>query len=110
MSSGRSTTYRVELTDRATLDLAAIYDFVEADQVEAAARWFNELEILILSLDHLPERGATTGEDRRLRQLLHGNKPHFYRIIYSIDQQAKNVLVLHIRHRARGAFSPSEIV
>jgi len=45
-----------------------------------------------------------TPENAGLRHLLYGNRPHIYRIIYSIDEQAGEVNVAQIRHGARFPF------
>ena len=55
----------------------------------------------VLSLSEHPSRCPTTSEDEGLRHLLYGRKPHIYRVIFTIDQQAQLVTVLHIRHGAR---------
>ncbi|NYF80122.1 type II toxin-antitoxin system RelE/ParE family toxin [Granulicella arctica] len=104
MSSAKSIAYRVELAERAVLDLESIYFEIDAENSPSALRWYNGLEEIVFSLDRLPDRGARTEEDRRLRQLLYGNKPHIYRIIYSIGRTAKRVTVIHIRHGARDSF------
>jgi toxin ParE1/3/4 len=57
-----------------------------------------------LSLDERPERTPATPENKTLRDLLFGKKPNVYRIIYAIDQRARVVRVLHIRHGARSRF------
>jgi len=38
---------------------------------------------------------------RGLRNLLHGKKPHVYRVIYEVDEARQAVLVLTVRHGAR---------
>jgi len=38
-----------------------------------------------------------------LHHLLYGNKPHIYRVIYSVEDARKNVTILTIRHGARKA-------
>jgi toxin ParE1/3/4 len=86
------------------LDLESIYAEIDADNSPAALRWYGELEELTFSLDRLPDRGTRNEEDRKLRQLLYDNKPHIYRIIYSIHRPAKQVIVVHIRHGARDSF------
>lgn len=63
--------------------------------------WFKGLEEVIYSLEHHPTRAPTTTEDRKLRHLLYGKKPHVYRIIYEIEQRPLLVNVLHIRHGSR---------
>lgn len=103
MSFARSTAYRVEITEPAALDLDFIYEEIGAAITPAAADWYTALEDLILSLERLPERGAAVPEDRTLRQLFHGNKPHVYRIIYDIVPATRTVRILHIRHGARAS-------
>ncbi len=96
--------FHVELTARAHRDLAAIYEYIQAGSSDRAFRWFNRLEDVILSLEKRPERGSVTRENPRLRQLLYENKPHIYRVIYSIQRRNQLVSVLHIRHGARRDF------
>jgi plasmid stabilization system protein ParE len=96
--------FRVNLTARAHRDLAAIYEYIQAGSSVQAFRWFNRLEKAILSLEKHPRRGTVAREDSRLRQILYGNKPHVYRIIYSIRERSRVVSVLHIRHGARQDF------
>ena len=93
--------YRVELTERAIADLEGIYRFIRVSDSEAAAVWFNGLERAIDSLGRAPERVGMALENPELRRLLYGKKPHVYRILFSIDEPAQRVVVLHIRHGAR---------
>jgi plasmid stabilization system protein ParE len=106
MSSARNTTFRVELTTGAILDLALLYEQINAEGSPAAAAWFNALQQLILTLDHLPDRGAFTPESRSFRELLHGKSPNTYRIIYSVDHAASVVYIRTVRHGARSALPP----
>ncbi|HEX9202188.1 MAG TPA: hypothetical protein VF865_21700, partial [Acidobacteriaceae bacterium] len=48
-----------------------------------------------------PARSPVTPERAHLRHLLYGNKPHTYRILYSIDEEERIVNVAQIRHGAR---------
>jgi toxin ParE1/3/4 len=105
MSSAKNTTYHVEITEGAVLDLALLYEQINANGSPAAAAWFNALQELIFALDRLPDRGTVIPESRRFRQLLHGNKPDTYRIIYSVDHSTNAVSIRTIRHAARSAFS-----
>jgi toxin ParE1/3/4 len=93
--------FLVELTARAERDLAAIYEYIHAESSEHAFEWFNGLEAAILSLATQPECGMHTPENPSLRQLLYGNKPHVYRVIYRIGRRAGRVWVLQVRHGAR---------
>ncbi len=94
-------TYRVELTTRASRDLRRIFQRINAESSPRAFAWFNELEAAILSLDQHPERSPATPENRALRHLLFGKKPNVYRVIFAVDERARAVRVLHIRHGAR---------
>ena len=87
----------VRLANRALRDLDHIYAYVEAASSTQAAQWFARLEQAILGLEHLPQRGARVPENSGLRQLLHGRKPHVYRVIYEVDVATSTVHVLHIR-------------
>ena len=97
--------YRVRLTSRALRDMEAIYNFVEADDSRHAFAWFNRLAEAIYTLERFPDRGPAIPENKRLRHLLFGKKPHIYRIIYAVDKRNHVVNVLHIRHGVRGALS-----
>jgi len=100
-------TFLVELTERAGRDLGRIYRRINAENSRQARDWFNELEVVVFSLDQNPSRGAITPEDETLRQLLFGKKRNVYRIIYSIDERRQIVTVRHIRHGAQDdAFKP----
>lgn len=105
--------YRVELTARARRDLAAIYEWIDAAESAAAARWFNGLEEAVYALASFPRRCPASPEGRRakrpLRHLLYGNKPHVYRAIYEIVESDKTVYVLTVRHGARDEARPGEL-
>ena len=97
--------YRVELTVRAGRDLKHIYRRIHAEDSTQAFNWFKGLETMVYRLAEHPDRGAITPENKKLRHLLYGNKPHIYRIIYSVAERDKKVKVLHIRHGARDEFN-----
>ncbi len=97
--------YLVRLTSRALRDMEAIYNYVEGDASQHAFAWFNRLAKAIYSLERFPSRGLVIAENKKLRHLLFGKKPHIYRIIYAIDKRIRVVNVLHIRHGVRAALS-----
>lgn len=45
--------FRVRISRRAELDLLRIFEFINAIESEAAAKWFNRLEDLVSSLSRL---------------------------------------------------------
>jgi toxin ParE1/3/4 len=105
--------YRVELTVRAHRDLDDLYCWIHAAESIAAARWYNGLEQAVYRLEELPRRCPLAPESRKtgrqLRNLLYGNKPNVYRVIYEIDEPRKVVWVLTIRHGAREEVRPDEL-
>lgn len=100
--------YRVELAERAARDLEYLYLAVDAGMSAQARAWFDRLEALFLSLGEQPARGARVPEDASLRQVLHGRKPHVYRVIYAVNEESRAVTVLHIRHGRRGPAAPDD--
>jgi toxin ParE1/3/4 len=102
--------YSVKIMPRAERDLSNLYDWARAGSSEAALTWYRGLRDAIRSLRNTPSRCAMTQEDRHLRQLLYGSKPHIYRVIYRILEKQKQVDVLHIRHAARQEFKIGDIM
>jgi len=90
--------YRVNFTRRARRDLIQLYESINAPQSDAAQLWFQRLEETIALLTVTPRMGAVTHEDKTVRQVIYGNKPHFYRILYDIDDADGRVDVLSIWH------------
>jgi toxin ParE1/3/4 len=101
--------YRVNLTSRAQRDLILLFDDIHADTSDAAARWYAGLKAAILSLERNPNRCSIAPENKAVRHLLYGHKPHIYRVIYRVREKAKQVDVLHIRHGARRSFKARDI-
>ena len=97
--------YRVEIAKGAEADLEELYLWVVKRAPQQGAAWFNGLERLILSLDQHPERWPVAPEsldqDRPVRVLGYGRKPHVYRIFFTVDHGAKVVRVVHVRRGAR---------
>jgi len=106
-------TYLVEFAVRAVRDLEILYIEKNAAESQAAARWYNELELAVYSLASHPYRCPVAPEARRmkreLRNLLYGKKPHVYRVIYEVDEGRQAVWVLTIRHGARRKLKPSDL-
>jgi len=100
--------YRVKIMPRAERDLSGIYDWIGAHSSDAALTWYRGLKDAIRTLRNSPNRCPVTPEDRHLRHLLYGSKPHVYRVIYRILEKQKRVDVLHIRHAARQEFKTGE--
>ena len=96
--------YRVRVTRRAQLDLAGIYRWIGAESSDAAFSWYVGLNETIRNLCQNPGRSPVAPENKDLRHLLYGRKPHVFRIIYRIMEKQNQVEVLHVRHGARAEF------
>jgi toxin ParE1/3/4 len=95
--------YAVSLTARAERDVANLFEEINAEDSEAARKWYLGLKKKILSLGTMPFRCSVTPENATLRHLLYGRGHSTYRVIYRVT--AKQVEVLHIRHGARKKFA-----
>jgi plasmid stabilization system protein ParE len=96
--------FRVEYTDQAQGDLNGILEWLlEQDAGEPGLRWFFRLEDAIGSFADFPNRHPLAPESKEfpfeVRQLVHGRKPHQYRVLYTFD--GETVAVLHVRHGRR---------
>jgi plasmid stabilization system protein ParE len=101
--------YLVRTTARADRDLAELFETIHATDSQAALRWFLGLERSILSLENQPHRCPATPENKGLRHLLYGKRPHVYRIIYRPRERTREVEILHIRHGARDRFDETAL-
>jgi toxin ParE1/3/4 len=102
--------YVVSITSRAERDLAHLYEEINAEYSDAALKWYLGIKKAILSLEEQPNRCSVTRKKGELRHLLHGNKPHIYRVIYRVLGRQKTVEVLHIRHGARRKLKAPDLV
>ncbi|HEY7790035.1 MAG TPA: type II toxin-antitoxin system RelE/ParE family toxin [Vicinamibacterales bacterium] len=96
--------FRIDLTDLARRDIAAIHEWLRLQQAgDAGERWFVGLRTAISSLADFPSRCPLAPESHSLptevRQALYGERPHVYRILFTIENET--VHVLHIRHGRR---------
>ena len=101
--------YLVNVTGRAQRDFAHLYGKIDAENADAALKWYRGFREAILSLEMQPNRCPVTPESDKGRHLLYGNKPHIYRAIYRVLEKQKKVEVLHIRHGARQRFTGSDL-
>ena len=101
--------YLVKITPRAERDLTHLFQQINAEQSEAALKWYRNFKTAILSLREGPNRCPVALEKGSFRHLLFGHKPHIYRVIYRILERQKCVEVLHIRHGARLKLKESDL-
>jgi plasmid stabilization system protein ParE len=96
--------FRVKTSTRAKRDLAAILKWLLKQHAgDAGLRWFQGLRDAVASLDTMPYRCLLAPEDEicpfEVRHLLYGNRPHVYRILFTVEDDT--VTILHIRHGLR---------
>lgn len=84
--------YVVNLTVRAERDLVLLFEAINAENSDAALRWYMGLKESILRLEEQPRRCPETPENARFRHLLYGHKPHIYRVIYRVAERAIDFL------------------
>lgn len=101
--------YLVKLMPRAKRDLALLFHQIRAAESATAFNWYEGLKQAILSLERFPNRCAVTRENKNVRHLLYGRKPHAYRVIYRVLEKKNEVDVLHIRHGARRSLRPGDL-
>lgn len=92
--------FRVEISLRAERDLDRILTRLLAEYAgEAGVQWFIGLRKAIYTLNEFPARCPTAPENRtsrrEIRQLLYGNRPHIYRVLFTIRDDL--VRVTHVR-------------
>lgn len=95
--------YEVLIMPSAEAEFEAAYLWIAERNPDAAVKWYNGVLDALLTLETFPERCPLAPErdafDHEIRQLLHGNRRHAYRILF--DVEGRNVRILHIRHGAR---------
>ncbi len=94
------------MTARASDDLAELASYVLARAPHRGAQWLLGFENAIAKLAELPEAYPLATESpgargEEIRQLLYGDKPSAYRILFTINSVKRSVFVLTIRHGRR---------
>ena len=92
----------------AEAELEAACQWISERASEAAVKWFSGILDAVITLETFPERCPLAPEskafNREIRQLIHGNRQHAYRIFFCVA--VDKVRVLHIRHGARKRLKP----
>jgi plasmid stabilization system protein ParE len=100
--------FQVKITPKAERDLDAILTrLLNEGAGEQGWRWFVGLRKAIATLDEFPARCPKAPEDaaarEEVRQLLYGNKPHVYRVLFKIQNDL--VVVIHVRRPKQNTLS-----
>ena len=96
--------FEVRTTPDAEEDASAILGWlIEQYAGESGLRWFFKMDAAIASLANYPLRCRLAPENKNfpfeVRELLYGDRPHVYRILFTLQDEV--VLILHIRHGRR---------
>lgn len=94
--------YQVRLTPRTISDLRDIFHYIERFSHQNARRMVKRLFDAMMKLEILPYRYAVPRvgvvKDKEIRCMV--VRP--YLVFYRIDEDHKQVFILHVRHGARG--------
>jgi plasmid stabilization system protein ParE len=93
--------YRVIISDEAIEDLRLIYDYIHERSPQGAMTVLDEILLAINGLDTLPSRFKLVGESKAVGGSVHAFAVYSYLIYYSIEEIAKLVTVLMVRHGMR---------
>jgi plasmid stabilization system protein ParE len=96
-------TYEVIFVQEARAEALEAADYIARFAPMNAARWYKGLEKAIRSLEILPGRFGLARESAYLGEELRQYIYKSYRIIYRVEESAKIVRVLHVRHAKRRA-------
>jgi plasmid stabilization system protein ParE len=102
--------YHVRQTDEAHQDLANILEWLLEKQAgETGLRWLDRLQEAMGTLSEYPQRCGLAPESKEfgfeVRHLIYGRKPHIYRVLFTVEDEA--VVILNIRHGRRLPVTPN---
>lgn len=103
--------HSVHITARALREIDEGLEWLAARSRPAAARWNQQLQEAVRSLENNPERCGLAPENEwypgELRQLLHGKRRGVYRILFEV--RGDTVQILRVRHSAQALLEPGEL-
>lgn len=89
--------FRVIVSPQAWEDFFQIYEYIAAEDRDAAARFCDALLNHIELLATFPHIGVSSARSRGVRSVLHTP----VRIYYRVDEQRQGVEIIHFWHTAR---------
>ena len=98
--------HRVIITSEALNDIDSIFTYIAKHSAENAKKLVRRLIAVIDSLELMPERFKSVGYSRTRQTRIHAVVARPYLIYYRVDDAARSVFVLTVRHGARE--QPSE--
>jgi toxin ParE1/3/4 len=93
--------YNVIVTPEAQEGIRDFFLYIFERAPLNAARWLQNLQKQIETLERFPERCGPAREQEYLEEDLRQLLFQSHRIIFQIDAQNKKVFVLHVRHAKR---------
>jgi toxin ParE1/3/4 len=97
---------KLRYTERAIADLEAIQAYIAVDNPSAASKLGRRIKSAIDLLENLPELGRP-GRFAQTRVLIVARTP--YAVYYTVERDAGEVVILHIRHGRRRPPRRSEL-
>ena len=90
---------KVVFSDTAKADMVEIVRYIARDKPKAARKWASDIRESAEMLSTFPMLGRVVPEyrDDKIREIIKGK----YRIIYKIDEDEKNVVILTVYHGKR---------
>jgi toxin ParE1/3/4 len=93
--------YRVNITREALADLQGIFDYIQQDSAENAARMIERIMDEIDSLKTMASRYKLVGRSRKRGTPVHSMVVRPYIVYYRVDEQRREVSIMSIRHGHR---------
>ena len=95
--------YKVQMTEKARMDLRGIYAYIKKELKEPAAadRFYTDILYAIASLDQMPERYALVNDERLAKKRYRIVSMRNHLVFYTVDKDAKTVLVARILYARR---------
>ncbi|MCL2061315.1 MAG: type II toxin-antitoxin system RelE/ParE family toxin [Firmicutes bacterium] len=88
--------YKIDLSNKALDDFDSIFDYIALDNKVKAKEFTDKIKQRIALLNVFPYSGREN-ETQEYREIIE----YPYIIRYVINEQAKSIMVLHIRHGAQ---------
>lgn len=96
--------YKVQLTSRARTSITRIISYLEEEQsVEVAQHVRRGIMDKIKSLENLPKSHEVFEEISSEQQIYHRTLQWRYKIVFSVDDDVLQVVVVQVYHGARGS-------
>lgn len=93
--------YHVNITNRAYRDIEAIFEYIQQESPQNAAKVIERILDAIDDLNFMPTRFRVAGKSRKRGNPIHARVMRPFIIYYRIDTSAQRVFIVEVRHGAR---------